>query len=40
MRQIAEAGYADKYKSCGKRIVAIGAEFSTAERRLTTWVTG
>ena len=36
--QIDELGYADKYSTCGKSIVKIGAEFNTQERKLVEWV--
>ena len=35
--QIDGSGYADKYKAGGKRIVKIGAAFSTEKRELTGW---
>ena len=36
--QIDELGYAGKYSISGKRIVKIGAEFNTQERKLVEWV--
>jgi len=38
LAQIDELGYADKYSTCGKRIVKIGAEFNSEERKLVKWV--
>lgn len=37
LRQIEESGYAKPYESSGKRIVKIGASFSTKERTLVEW---
>ena len=37
LQQIDEAKYAEPYKSSGKRIVKIGASFSTKERNLAEW---
>jgi len=37
IRQIVDAGYEEKYKTSGKKIVKIGAEFSTEERKLVDW---
>ncbi len=37
LKQIEEAKYAESYKSSGRRIVKIGASFSTKERNLTEW---
>lgn len=39
LTQIDEKRYAAKISASGKRIVKIGASFSTAERNLTEWVT-
>ena len=38
--QIDELGYAGKYSISGKRIVKIGAEFNTQERKLVEWMKG
>ena len=38
LAQIDELGYAGKYSISGKRIVKIGAEFNTQERKLVEWV--
>lgn len=40
LAQIDERKYANKISASGKRIVKIGANFSTAERNLTEWVVG
>lgn len=37
LNQIEEAKYAGPYKSSGKRIIKIGASFSTKERNLVEW---
>ncbi len=37
LQQIEEAKYAEPYRSSGKRIVKIGASFSTKERNLSEW---
>lgn len=37
LRQIEESKYAEPYKASGKRIVKIGASFSTKERNLVEW---
>ena len=37
LQQIEEAKYAEPYRSSGKRIVKIGASFSTKERNLAEW---
>ena len=37
LRQIEESGYAKPYESSGKRIVKIGASFSTKDRSLVEW---
>ncbi len=37
IKQIVDAGYEEKYKAGGKKIVKIGAEFSTKERKLVDW---
>ena len=37
LNQIEEAKYAEPYKSSGKRIIKIGASFSTKERNLVEW---
>lgn len=40
LKQIENQNYADGYKTSGKKIVEIGASFSTKERKLTEWVMG
>ena len=40
LAQIDEKKYANKISASDKRIVKIGANFSTAERNLTEWVVG
>ena len=37
LKQINENGYAAPYASCGKKIVKVGANFSTAKRTLDRW---
>ncbi len=37
LKQIEEAKYAEPYKASGRRIVKIGASFSTKERNLVEW---
>lgn len=37
LKQIEEARYSESYRSSGRRIVKIGANFSTKERNLTEW---
>ena len=37
LKQIEEAKYAEPYKASGRRIVKIGASFSTKERNLSEW---
>ncbi|MBO7593626.1 MAG: PD-(D/E)XK nuclease domain-containing protein [Salinivirgaceae bacterium] len=38
LAQIDEKKYADRISAANKRIVKIGASFSTTERNLTEWV--
>lgn len=40
LAQIDELCYAEKYNSSSKKIVKIGAEFNTQERKLVEWVKG
>ena len=40
LKQIESQNYADGYKASGKKIVKIGASFSTKEKKLTEWVMG
>ena len=37
LNQIEEAKYAGPYRASGKRIIKIGASFSTKERNLVEW---
>ncbi|MFP4394226.1 MAG: AAA family ATPase [Anaerolineales bacterium] len=37
LRQIAEQGYAERYRGSGKRLWAMGLEFDTEERNLVAW---
>ncbi len=37
LKQIEDAKYAEKYKTSGRRIVKIGASFSTKDRNLAEW---
>ena len=37
LKQIDENGYAAPYASCGKKIMKIGANFSTEKRTLDGW---
>ena len=40
LRQIDENGYAVPYLSCRKKIVKIGASFSSSRKTLDEWMTG
>ncbi len=39
IRQIKDKGYADKYKSVGKKLVLIGSSFSEEKRTIDKWTT-
>lgn len=38
LKQISDMGYADKFKTDGRKVICIGVNYSSAERNIDRWI--